>query len=203
MPRRLKVYVTSIGFFDLAIAAPSMKAALAAWGAHSNLFHQNFAKEVHDADIAKLAMQHPGIVLKRPVGSTKPFAETSELPDDLISADSRSKSTRKPRPNQPGARKTSATDAKKASAAYEREERKRRDNDRREEAKRAEVLRKRAAAVAEAEARLESAQTDHEGKLAEFAASRDELDRGERDESRRWEAEKWKLEAAVKKARMS
>jgi colicin import membrane protein len=28
MPRKLKVYQTSLGFFDLAIAAPSMKAAL-------------------------------------------------------------------------------------------------------------------------------------------------------------------------------
>jgi hypothetical protein len=29
-----------VGFFDLAIAAPSMKAALEEWGANSNLFHQ-------------------------------------------------------------------------------------------------------------------------------------------------------------------
>ncbi len=28
MPRRLKTYQTSLGFYDLAIAAPSMKAAL-------------------------------------------------------------------------------------------------------------------------------------------------------------------------------
>jgi colicin import membrane protein len=32
MARKLKTFVTSQGFFDLAIAAPSMKAALAAWG---------------------------------------------------------------------------------------------------------------------------------------------------------------------------
>ncbi len=31
------------GFFDLAVAAPSMKAALEAWGADSNLFHQGAA----------------------------------------------------------------------------------------------------------------------------------------------------------------
>jgi hypothetical protein len=40
MARKLKTYQTSLGFFDLAIAAPSMKAALEAWGADSNLFHQ-------------------------------------------------------------------------------------------------------------------------------------------------------------------
>jgi hypothetical protein len=40
MARKLKTYQTSLGFFDLAVAAPSMKAALEAWGADSNLFHQ-------------------------------------------------------------------------------------------------------------------------------------------------------------------
>jgi hypothetical protein len=38
----LKTYQTSQGFYDLAIAAPSIKAALEAWGASSNLFHQGF-----------------------------------------------------------------------------------------------------------------------------------------------------------------
>lgn len=33
MARKLKTYQTSLGFFDQAIAAPSMKAALEAWGA--------------------------------------------------------------------------------------------------------------------------------------------------------------------------
>ena len=50
MARKLKTYLTSLGFFDLAIAAPSMKAALEAWGADSNLFHQGAAKESHDPD---------------------------------------------------------------------------------------------------------------------------------------------------------
>ncbi len=49
MPRKLKVYQTSQGFYDLAVAAPSMKAALEAWGAGSNLFHQGFAKESDDS----------------------------------------------------------------------------------------------------------------------------------------------------------
>jgi hypothetical protein len=45
MPRKLKVYQTFQGFYDLAIAAPSMKAALEAWGSNMNLFHQGFASE--------------------------------------------------------------------------------------------------------------------------------------------------------------
>ena len=46
--RKLKTYQTSLGFYDQAIAAPSMKAALEAWGASSNLFHQGVAKETDD-----------------------------------------------------------------------------------------------------------------------------------------------------------
>jgi hypothetical protein len=50
MARKLKTYQTSLGFFDQAIAAPSMKAALEAWGADSNLFHQGAAKQSKDPD---------------------------------------------------------------------------------------------------------------------------------------------------------
>jgi hypothetical protein len=40
MARKLKTFQTSLGVYDLAIAAPSMKVALEDWGAKSNLFHQ-------------------------------------------------------------------------------------------------------------------------------------------------------------------
>ena len=46
MARKLKTFQTSVGFYDLAIAAPSMKAALEAWGAGSNLFHQGVARTI-------------------------------------------------------------------------------------------------------------------------------------------------------------
>jgi hypothetical protein len=45
MVRRLKTYQTSLGFFDLAIAAPSMTAAADAWGLKTNEFKRGFAKE--------------------------------------------------------------------------------------------------------------------------------------------------------------
>ena len=73
MPRKLKVYQTSLGFFDLAIAAPSMKAALEAWGAGSNLFHQGVAKESDDRKVIDAAMEKPGTILQRPVGTDGPF----------------------------------------------------------------------------------------------------------------------------------
>src|ERR1700757_2394560 len=87
MVRKLKTYQTSVGFYDLAIAAPSMKAALEAWGAGSNLFHQGAAKETDDPDVVAATMSKPGVVLKRPAGSKGRFAEHSDLPSDLGSAD--------------------------------------------------------------------------------------------------------------------
>lgn len=66
MPRKLKTYRTSLGSYDLAIAAPSMKVALEAWGAGSNLFHQGHGKETEDPDIVFATMAKPGVVLKRP-----------------------------------------------------------------------------------------------------------------------------------------
>src|ERR1700676_4145703 len=89
MARKLKTYQTSLGFFDLAIAAPSMKAALEAWGADSNLFHQGAAKESDDPDVIAAAMKKPGVVLRRPVGSKGPFGEHSELPTGLGGGDER------------------------------------------------------------------------------------------------------------------
>src|SRR5580700_10171447 len=83
MARMLKTYQTSLGFFDLAVAAPSMKAALEAWGADSNLFHQGAAKQSEDPDVIAATMAAPGVVLKRPVGSRGPFKEHAELPADL------------------------------------------------------------------------------------------------------------------------
>jgi colicin import membrane protein len=83
MPRKLKTFQASLGFYDLAIAAPSMKAALEAWGAGSNLFHQGFAKETDDADVVAATMSRPGVVLRRPAGSNGRFREDADLPTDL------------------------------------------------------------------------------------------------------------------------
>ncbi len=85
MARKLKTYQTSLGFFDLAIAAPSMKAALQAWGADSNLFHQGAAKESDDPAVIAATLKEPGVVLRRPVGSDGSFGERAELPTEPVS----------------------------------------------------------------------------------------------------------------------
>ena len=87
MARKLKTYQTSVGFFDLAVAAPSMKAALAAWGANSNLFHHGVATEVDDPKVVAATMSKPGVILRRPVGSNGPFKEHADLPIQLSHVD--------------------------------------------------------------------------------------------------------------------
>ena len=101
MARKLKTYQTSLGFFDLAIAAPSMKAALEAWGADSNLFHQGAAKETDDPDVVATTTAKPGVVLKRPVGSNGSFGEHAELPRDIGSGGKPTKTSRKPEGRKP------------------------------------------------------------------------------------------------------
>ena len=110
MARKLKTYQTSLGFFDQAIAAPSMKAALA-WGADSNLFHQGAARETLDPDIIAATMAKPGVVLKRPVGSDGTFGEHADCRRASCIAASRhatsSANSRSPtmsRPGEPGSR---------------------------------------------------------------------------------------------------
>jgi hypothetical protein len=127
MASKLKTYQTSLGFFDLAIAAPSMKAALEAWGADSNLFHQGAAKESDDPDIIAATMAKPGVVLRRPVGSDRPFSEHAELPTDL-SGGRPTKAARKskgPKGKKPSARPVDKAVERKAALAYEQEQKRR------------------------------------------------------------------------------
>src|SRR6476620_9405155 len=80
MAKKLKVYQTSIGFFDLAVAAPSMKAAAEAWGSDPDIFKRGFAKQTEDPKVVKATIATPGIVLRRPVGSHGEFTEKAVLP---------------------------------------------------------------------------------------------------------------------------
>src|SRR3954464_3506775 len=126
MARKLKTYQTSLGFFDQAIAAPSMKAALEGWGADSNLFHQGAAKESHDPDVIAATMAKPGIVLRRAVGSDGSFNEHAEVPTDP--GDGRpTKAARKPKgkAKKPTSRLMDKAAERKAALDYQREQRRR------------------------------------------------------------------------------
>jgi hypothetical protein len=123
MAKKLKTYETSLGFFDLAIAAPSMKAALEAWGADSNLFHQGAAKQSEDPDVVAATTAKPGVVLKRPVGSNGPFKEHAELPRDLAVDGGAKKAARKAPSRKPQKNmKIDEAEVRKAALAFEKEQ---------------------------------------------------------------------------------
>jgi len=211
--RKLKTYQTSLGFYDQAVAAPSMKAALEAWGASSNLFHQGVAKETDDPDIVAATMASPGVVLRRPVGSKGPFTESSELPTDLADGETRrkpksraqSKSKSKPdkRPAKSAGKQPREIDdrqARRAAAAFEKEERRRQAERQKEEAARARERARRDKAVATAQAALDKARREHEARSEAIEAERAALDERAEAEESRWNKQRIKLQEAVRAA---
>ncbi|MEG3175726.1 hypothetical protein U1872_05755 [Sphingomonas sp. RB3P16] len=70
MGRKLKVFVVPAGFSDAYVAAPSRKAALAAWGSEHDLFARGVAQEVTDAALMAEPLAKPGEVVKRSRGTT-------------------------------------------------------------------------------------------------------------------------------------
>jgi hypothetical protein len=203
MAKKLKTYETSLGFFDLAIAVPSMKAALEAWGADSNLFHQGAAKESDDPDVVAATMAKPGVMLKRPVGSNGAFKEHAELPTNLGYATTRpSKAARKATGRKP--KKTSSGPADKAAeqraaVAYEREQK--RDRARvREEAARQKEREHRQHAVDKAQSALDKAERGHADRAGAILAEADAIEKRAQAENARWIKEKGRLDAALRRA---
>jgi hypothetical protein len=196
MVRKLKTYVTSIGFFDLAIAAPSMKAALEAWGADSNLFHQGAAIESDDPDVVAATMKKPGVVLKRPVGSNKSFGGSANLPTDLSPFAEPRKAAPKARVGRAASGEDRATE-RRAAQAYEKEQ-KRRD---RERAKAEEARERTQAAVDKAQRALEKAEREHQDRAAALRSDIDALEKKLRKEDDRWDKNRSRLQAAVRHAR--
>src|SRR3954463_16728211 len=124
MPRKLKTYQTSLGFFDLAVAAPSMKAAAEAWGGNTEDFGRGFAKQTDDPEIVAATMAKPGVVLKRPVGSNGRFSEHAKLPKDLPEGIKvRSAKPEREKKRQP--EKVDVKTTRAAAFAYKREHKRR------------------------------------------------------------------------------
>jgi hypothetical protein len=204
MARKLKTYQTSLGFFDLAVAAPSMKAALEAWGADSNLFHQGAAKQSEDPDVIAATMAAPGVVLKRPVGSSGPFKEQAELPTNLagddISKKAGSRSVR-PKPQTPPERATDQAADRKAALAYEKQQKRRERERANEEAAQRKERERRQQAVDTARSALDAARREHEKSASDIQAQIEALEEKSQAEAARWEKEKARLEAALRLAR--
>jgi colicin import membrane protein len=198
MTRKLKTYQTSLGFYDLAIAAPSMKAALEVWGAGSNLFHQGVAKESSDPEVIAATMLKPGVVLRRPVGSDAPFSEHPYLPTQL--ADDEPKHRPKKTAARPKERVLPNTDEAARIIAFQKEQRLRENQRRQEEAVRKKQRERHDHAIAKAQAALEKARREHDERVAKIEAERDTLERKLQAENACWAKQKDKLERALGRA---
>ena len=110
----LKVYRTPIGFHDAYVAAPSQKAALAAWGSDANLFARGVAEVVTDPALTAEPLASPGTIIKRLRGSAA---------EQLAAAPAISK-VEKSAPNRPTAQRPGRAALDQAEAALaEAEER--------------------------------------------------------------------------------
>lgn len=67
--RALKLFRTTAGFEDAYVAAPSRKAALAAWGTDKDLFARGMAEQVGDLQVCQAALDRPGEVIRVPRGT--------------------------------------------------------------------------------------------------------------------------------------
>ena len=206
MARKLKTFVTRLGFFDLAVAAPSMKAAMEAWGIRHNAFHRGDAAESDDAAIIAATMAKPGTVLRRPVGTSEPFREDAALPAgfalpvDVPKDRGKAKTTAK---KKKPARAANSNEDKSHKAAILSFEKARAERDRaraKEDAAAKRDAEKRATAVEKAQAALEDARKAHQERRDRITR---ELDRRIEDEEARWNKERRKLEAALDQARRS
>jgi hypothetical protein len=208
MARKLKVFTTSAGFFDLAVSAPSMKAALEAWGAGANLFHQGFARQTDEAAIVKAAMARPGVVLRRPVGTDQPFreeAEASEAPFEARVAKPRRAARPKaaaPKGQAPAAKPANRRQEREAARAFEKEQARRERRERQEAAARRKEAARRDRAIAAATAALDKAEARHRAAVAEIEQDRAALQARADREAERWRRERERLEEAVRAARV-
>jgi len=203
MARRLKTYTTSAGFFDLAIAAPSMKAALEAWGSTSNLFHQGFARLSDDPKIVAATMARPGQILRRPVGTSGAFTEHAELPkiQDISQGSRAAVKVRRANTGKPAPRPVNEKTARAAAVAFGREQKRRERQSRREERAQEKERERGNRAVAAAAAALEEGKRAHEASVAKIEKARAALDRKLDAEEARWKKKQEQLERALRQAR--
>jgi hypothetical protein len=178
MPRKLKVFRTSAGFHDAYVAAPSRKAALAAWGADADLFARGVAEEVTDTKLAKAALERPGEVIRLSRGDLS--AQLKALPP-------RKRTTKTGAKTKPGSAAEKPRKAAKPTPPPKR--------DKIDAAERAlkQARRKREAEVdtleAEREAierRLASLRAKHDKEIAKLERKRDEAREAYRAALERW-----------------
>jgi len=201
MVRKLQVYQTSQGFYDLLVAAPSMKAALEAWGAGSNLFQQGDARLSEDQRAISAALKKPGTVLRRPIGTDKAFAEQSGAPT-VASLEARMPKAVASAPrSKPSIEAIDANAERKTVLKYEKDQA--RQKREREAADKAEAIavRRRQVAVDEAQLAMTQAERQHSETIELIEQERASVERRADAEKRRWEIARKRLNEAMAKAR--
>jgi hypothetical protein len=210
MPRTLKTFVAASGFFELAVAAPTMKAALEAWGAGPDLFRRGYARETNDPAIVKATTAKPGIVLKRAVGSQRAFKEQPDLPDvstwekPAQPPAQAPKTPAKPKPVKAVPMKAGPTRpsaAAQSAARLDAKAQKKREREAaRAEAADRKALELRQKAIAKARNALRAAREAHDERVLALEKERVAWERRQREENERWRAQERELTAALKDA---
>lgn len=194
---RLKVFTTQLGFYDVAIAAPSQKAALEAWGARQNLFDAGLASVAAHGQVVDAALSKPGVLFRRPLGSGKPYVEATDGHADLPNIGKAHFANAKPRPKGP----PKLTVVPKGPTPAERAEEKRAAAEHvkaaRESLKRAEEAERKAAQRA-AQEELKRAEAEHAATLRTIAREIEALKRREQEEKKAFAAKKRALLAEAK-----
>jgi hypothetical protein len=128
MAKKLKVFVTPIGFHDAYVAAPSQKAALEAWGADANIFAQGIAEQITDPKLMEEPLANPGKVIRRLRGSAEEHVAALGKTAAKKKDGSRIKSgmTKEDRPKSPRPPKPSRAELDAAEEALEKAEKKQR-----------------------------------------------------------------------------
>jgi hypothetical protein len=171
-------------------------------GADSNLFHQGAATESDDPDVIAAAMEKPGVVLRRPVGSVGSFGEHAQLPTDL-GGPGPTKAARKSKGSkakQPSSRPIDKATERKAALAFEKEKKRRERERASEEAARQKDRERRQQAVDKAQAALNKAEQEHAKRAAAIQAEVEALEKRSQAEEARWDKEKGRLKAALRRA---
>jgi hypothetical protein len=101
---KLKVYRMAVGFHDAYVAAPSQKAAAAAWGSGTDVFARGEAELVTDPALTAEPLARPGEIVKRLRGTAaEQIAALAQTP--ALATPKRAKaaqtSARAPRPAKP------------------------------------------------------------------------------------------------------
>ena len=153
-----------------------------------------------DLGVIKATMAKPGVVPRRPVGTSAPFMEHASLPRNFANV-VEGPAKHRPPTSKPHAVPIDAKAAREAAAKYQREQKQRDREAKREQAAREKEGEHRERAAATAEAALEAAAGAHKRTVAALEKARAALDGKLEAENKRWAEQQEHLGEALRRAR--